>query len=1320
MRLILTSLFMQAALFLSAQCPSSFTLSNTGTSCSNAAILKLADSFAVARIDWYRDDQLVRSVFASPAGDPVTIAGGNGPGNALNQLNSPQSVATDRMGNIMIADGGNHRIQYVGITRTPKLTVLSPLAQAGTYTAAEGVFSLYNRIADRGPVQGQVIFFNDDAAGTLHLACAPPVNGLAGRIALIDRGTCAFSVKVKNAQDAGAVAVIVVNNVPAAGPIGMGGTDNTINIPAFMISYEDGLIFKAALAAGLQVRMETGTAQYAAESLIAAGGNGIGSALNQLTYPEGVTVDNNGNLLIADNGNHRILRWPLGAAEGVLAAGGNGLGSAPNQLNYPAAVMADSSGTLYIADNSNHRILQWAPGAGQGTVVAGGNERGTAPHQLNYPHALFLHNGTQLYVADDNPRITRWDAGASVGVAVAGSENGGAGPDAFWASHGVFADPAGALYFTDRSNNRVQKKLPDTTLTVAGGNGGGPGINQLSFPGAIWVDRTGNLLVSDNNNHRVQLIRQAVSNTWQPGLPGRYKAVVTTFSGCVLTTNTLDIYPSEAPVLSTRYNSYEVNCMDAVPMFTLASNQSFNQAGFQWFRNNIAVTGETSAAFLGRSLNDLDSVKCRVTLNTGGCLVNTSFFSPAIQFSRVKQYNFTGNGNWTNPSNWLNGRIPPDPLPCCTRLLIDPVAGGECVLNIPFTVPACSEISVASGKRLRVMGNLIQEYKGAVVLQDNVRVAEQQTQLVSSAQELSQGIYRYTYSGTTAPYAAGQVLVGPSAGGYIRRISSVSTSGNVISCQTTPGTMEDVYRQGAFRVNAATDSDLGETPAAGYTYNFSNVTLYESGPLSLRLNSGSITLDPNWTFDFDYLNGKLRRFEAAFQQALLKSQFQLQLTASQAVTIPETTDTLKRITKTISSYVPVFGVPVPVIIQMHIDFLARFSAQADATISRTFQVSSTNRVSLSMKYENNTWSPAYNASSSNNVTAGQATGQASVNASLALIPRISFEFYSLDGPYASLGVHEQLKGQVVSPSLDWNYEVGAWLQGKAGCNTSVLGVNLVDFERTWNSDTFFYKTPHRLEKVSGDNQPGIPGQYLANPLSVKVTDIKGNPESGVPVYFEILSGGGSVSMAKVFTNSAGIAETRWLLGTQSAPGVPQTLRAFARRANGSMIEGAPVTFTSGPCAPGSISLGVSTNGLVATAVAAGGTAPYTYTWNNGEVIGEAYSNLSVRRNITVTAIDANGCAATRNDICVGVVANLVKTPCTEQDFRYFINGSLARTLSINSSANVIYAGSQSIRMVGVVTGVTHEYPTYISPQQNCLQMFTCCPDAGTCSPNFCP
>lgn len=89
-----------------------------------------------------------------------------------------------------------------------------------------------------------------DAAGpSTSDACSPLTNNLAGQIALVDRGTCTFAVKVKNAQNAGAIAVLVADNAPGAPPAGLGGNDPTITIFSARIQQVDGNALKAALVA---------------------------------------------------------------------------------------------------------------------------------------------------------------------------------------------------------------------------------------------------------------------------------------------------------------------------------------------------------------------------------------------------------------------------------------------------------------------------------------------------------------------------------------------------------------------------------------------------------------------------------------------------------------------------------------------------------------------------------------------------------------------------------------------------------------------------------------------------------------------------------------------------------------------------------------------------------------------------------------------------------------------------------------------------------------------------------------------------------------
>lgn len=101
------------------------------------------------------------------------------------------------------------------------------------------------------PIQAQVVLVND-GVGTTSDACEPIQNAaqLAGKIALIDRGTCTFVAKAAAAQAAGAVAVIIGNNA-AGSPPGMSGSDPSITIPVVSITQSDATAIKGQLGAGV-------------------------------------------------------------------------------------------------------------------------------------------------------------------------------------------------------------------------------------------------------------------------------------------------------------------------------------------------------------------------------------------------------------------------------------------------------------------------------------------------------------------------------------------------------------------------------------------------------------------------------------------------------------------------------------------------------------------------------------------------------------------------------------------------------------------------------------------------------------------------------------------------------------------------------------------------------------------------------------------------------------------------------------------------------------------------------------------------------------
>jgi hypothetical protein len=122
-----------------------------------------------------------------------------------------------------------------------KLTVNSPTGVAGTYSCIPNTTF---GVAITTPITANVVLINDGVSFPTSLGCSTSTAGsLTGKIALIRRGDCPFSDKIKFAQDAGAIAVIMMNNVYGT-PISMGMAANDANamatkIPSTIVSFTD-------------------------------------------------------------------------------------------------------------------------------------------------------------------------------------------------------------------------------------------------------------------------------------------------------------------------------------------------------------------------------------------------------------------------------------------------------------------------------------------------------------------------------------------------------------------------------------------------------------------------------------------------------------------------------------------------------------------------------------------------------------------------------------------------------------------------------------------------------------------------------------------------------------------------------------------------------------------------------------------------------------------------------------------------------------------------------------------------------------------------
>jgi len=157
------------------------------------------------------------------------------------------------------ADGTRPKMQmYIWNAgkKLSNLTVTSGTLNGTSYQVIENSFNEghVHLPADPSVLTGQLQLVNDGSPDTSD-ACADtttgatlPAGSMAGKIAVIRRGSCPFNIKTKAVQDAGAIAAIIVNN--AAGTISMSGDNAAITIPSISMTQADGEALIASLSNG--------------------------------------------------------------------------------------------------------------------------------------------------------------------------------------------------------------------------------------------------------------------------------------------------------------------------------------------------------------------------------------------------------------------------------------------------------------------------------------------------------------------------------------------------------------------------------------------------------------------------------------------------------------------------------------------------------------------------------------------------------------------------------------------------------------------------------------------------------------------------------------------------------------------------------------------------------------------------------------------------------------------------------------------------------------------------------------------------------------
>lgn len=122
--------------------------------------------------------------------------------------------------------------------------------------------------------------------------------------------------------------------------------------------------------------------------------------------------------------------------------------------------------------------------------------------------------------------------------------------------------------------------------------------------------------------------------------------------------------------------------------------------------NNVTPTNINGAGLVNVYAAEKDSI-------AGIKIITQEIASPFSSYGIGQlidiTYTFIGNGNWSDPANWQNGIVPPLILPAGSRIIINPVNGGECYLNVSQTLNKGSLFSILPNKKLRLSDYLLIE-----------------------------------------------------------------------------------------------------------------------------------------------------------------------------------------------------------------------------------------------------------------------------------------------------------------------------------------------------------------------------------------------------------------------------------------------------------------------------------------------------------------------------------------------------------------------------------------------------------------------------------
>jgi len=362
------------------------------------------------------------------------------------------------------------------------------------------------------------------------------------------------------------ITTVAGNGNPGYSGDGGAATNTSLNYPYGVAGDSFGNLFIADYA---NQRIRKVDVQGIITTVAGGGTNGLGDggpATNaSLNYPYEVAIDSPGNLFIADGENNRIRKVDVQgvittvAGNGIAGYSGDGGAATNAELNIPEGLAVDDSGNLFIADLSNQRIRKVTANgiistvAGTGIQGYSGDGGAATNARLSLPRGVAVDGDGNVFIADSGNSLIRKVNTNGLITTVAGSPSlagyagdGGLARNAALNNPvGVALDGSGNLFIDDAYNFRIRKVDVNGLITTVAGNGmygysgdGGTATNtNLQYSYGMGVDVFGDLVIADSGNQSVREVNLAGPTLAlarvTPANAGAYQVVVSSAWGSV-------------------------------------------------------------------------------------------------------------------------------------------------------------------------------------------------------------------------------------------------------------------------------------------------------------------------------------------------------------------------------------------------------------------------------------------------------------------------------------------------------------------------------------------------------------------------------------------------------------------------------------------------------------------------------------------------------------------------------------------------------------------------------------------------------------------